>query len=78
MSREVLIGTYSKGGEVPSSCMLYIPMGLYPSDGGVVLLALPVCVEHLEEGQPAFYQSPWKLPSGETHGGSQDPHKRGI
>ena len=90
--REVLIGTPSKGGDVPSSCMLYILRGLYPPDGGAVLLALPVGVETLEEGQPAFYQSPWikrqpsvailypyrTVPSGETHWGSQDRRKRGI
>ena len=59
------------------------------------LLALPVGVESLEEGQSAFYNPqgtangdyplpipngtlPGGLLSGETHGGSQDPCKRGI
>ena len=66
-------------------------------EGGAVLLALPVGVEPLEEGQSGFYQGPrvkeqsmvallypyvtvllGGLPLGETHWGSQHPHKKGI
>ena len=37
---------------------LYIPRGLYPPEGGAVLLALPVGAVPLEEGQSVFYRCP--------------------
>ena len=74
-----------------------MPRRLYPPEGGAVLLALPVGVIPLEEGQSAFYQGPRvreqpmvailypylmvlpeELPSGENHGGSQDPINEGY